>query len=128
VRFVAFDHANLRSLVTPQQRGDVRSWISIRGWTNLAHIASLNLGGEFAVNRLSGLRTHPEYPLKFSILNMTPPPSLSTIIIDRVSPAVALISYNRPKIANAFDVQHYLNTADALIWARDEPEVKVVIV
>lgn len=59
---------------------------------------------------------------------MAPQPTLSTIIIDRISPAVALISYNRPKIANAFDVSHYLNTADALIWARDEPEIKVVIV
>jgi peroxisomal 3,2-trans-enoyl-CoA isomerase len=59
---------------------------------------------------------------------MAPPPSLSTILIDRPSPAVALISYNRPKIANAFDVTHYLNTADALIWARDELDVKVVIV
>jgi peroxisomal 3,2-trans-enoyl-CoA isomerase len=59
---------------------------------------------------------------------MAPPPTLSTILIDRVSPEVALISYNRPKIANAFDVTHYLNTAEALIWAREEPEVKVVIV
>jgi 1,4-dihydroxy-2-naphthoyl-CoA synthase len=58
---------------------------------------------------------------------MAPPPTLQTIAIHRISPAVVLFSYNQPKVSNAFTIQQYLDMAEALIWARDEPEIKVVV-
>jgi len=58
---------------------------------------------------------------------MAPPPFLKTIEIDRLSPGAALFSYNQPKISNAFTLQQYHDLADALIWARDEPEIRVVV-
>lgn len=58
---------------------------------------------------------------------MAPPPSLSTILIDRLSPAAVLFSYNQPHISNAFTVQQYLDMRDALVWAREENDIKVVV-
>ena len=58
---------------------------------------------------------------------MTPPPSLKTITIDRLSPAAVLFSYNQPHISNAFTVQQYLDLRDALVWAREEGEIKVIV-
>lgn len=58
---------------------------------------------------------------------MPPAPTLQTILIERLNPAVALFWYNQPQISNAFTVQQYLDMRDALVWARDEPELKVVV-
>jgi peroxisomal 3,2-trans-enoyl-CoA isomerase len=58
---------------------------------------------------------------------MAPAPTLSTIVIEPLSAGVAVLSYNQPKIANAFTLQQYIDLRDALIWAREEPEVKVVV-
>jgi peroxisomal 3,2-trans-enoyl-CoA isomerase len=59
---------------------------------------------------------------------MAPPPQLKTIIYERVSDGTVLLSYNTPKRANAFDPQQYNELRDGLIWARDEPVIKVVVV
>jgi Delta3-Delta2-enoyl-CoA isomerase len=58
---------------------------------------------------------------------MAPPPTLQTITIDRLSPTAVLFSYNQPHISNAFTVQQYLDMRDALVWARDEDKIKVVV-
>jgi 1,4-dihydroxy-2-naphthoyl-CoA synthase len=58
---------------------------------------------------------------------MAPPPTLQTIEIARLSPGAVLFSYNQPKISNAFTLQQYHDLADALIWAREESEIKVVV-
>ena len=58
---------------------------------------------------------------------MAPPPTLQTITIDRLSPAAVLFSYNQPKISNAFTIQQYIDLRDALIWARDDPDITVIV-
>jgi peroxisomal 3,2-trans-enoyl-CoA isomerase len=58
---------------------------------------------------------------------MTPAPTLSTILIEQPTKGLALFSYNQPKIANAFTVQQYRDLRDALIWAREEVDIRVVV-
>lgn len=58
---------------------------------------------------------------------MATAPNLSTITIDRLSPGAALFSYNQPHISNAFTIQQYLDLRDALLWAREEPDINVII-
>ena len=58
---------------------------------------------------------------------MVPPPTLETILIDRLSPTAVLFSYNQPKISNAFTIQQYIDLRDALVWARDDPDIRVVV-
>lgn len=58
---------------------------------------------------------------------MATPPTLSTITIDRISSQAVLFSYNQPKISNAFTIQQYLDLRDALVWARDEPAINVIV-
>jgi peroxisomal 3,2-trans-enoyl-CoA isomerase len=58
---------------------------------------------------------------------MAPPPSLETILIERLSPGAVLFSYNQPKISNAFTLQQYKDLAAALIWAREDPDIRVVV-
>jgi 1,4-dihydroxy-2-naphthoyl-CoA synthase len=64
---------------------------------------------------------------KTVIESMAPAPTLSTVLIEPCSDGVALFSYNQPKIANAFTLQQYIDLRDALIWARETPEVRVVV-
>jgi hypothetical protein len=54
------------------------------------------------------------------------PPSLQTIVIDRLSPGAVFFSYNQPKISNAFTLEQYHDLRDALIWAKTEEDIKVV--
>jgi peroxisomal 3,2-trans-enoyl-CoA isomerase len=56
-----------------------------------------------------------------------PPPTLPTILIQRPSPGAVLFSYNQPKISNAFTIQQYRDLATALIWAREDPDIRVVV-
>ena len=56
------------------------------------------------------------------------PPTLETMVIERLSEGAVLISYNKPKIANAFSPQTYDDLREALVWAREEPDIKVVLV
>lgn len=58
---------------------------------------------------------------------MAPPPGLETILIERLSPGAVLFSYNQPKISNAFTLQQYKDLAAALIWAREDPDIRVVV-
>jgi Delta3-Delta2-enoyl-CoA isomerase len=58
---------------------------------------------------------------------MAPPPTLDTILIDHLSPGAVLFSYNQPKISNAFTIQQYRDLATALIWAREDPDIRVVV-
>jgi peroxisomal 3,2-trans-enoyl-CoA isomerase len=59
---------------------------------------------------------------------MSPPPQLKTIVCERISDGSVLLSYNTPKRSNAFDPQQYNDLREGLVWARDEPNVKVVVV
>ncbi|OCK84402.1 ClpP/crotonase [Lepidopterella palustris CBS 459.81] len=59
---------------------------------------------------------------------MAPLPNLTTILIECLSESTALFYYNQPQISNAFTVRQYLELRDALVWARDEPAIKVVVV
>ncbi|KAF2025558.1 ClpP/crotonase [Setomelanomma holmii] len=59
---------------------------------------------------------------------MAPPPELKTILCERISDGAVLLSYNTPKRSNAFDPQNYLDLKEGLVWARDEPDVKVVVI
>lgn len=58
---------------------------------------------------------------------MAPRPNLQTITIDKVSPAAVLLSYNQPKISNAFTLKQYHDLRDGLIWAKEESDVRVVV-
>jgi hypothetical protein len=58
---------------------------------------------------------------------MAPPPTLKTIEIAQLSDSVVLFSYNQPHIANAFTITQYLDLREALVWAGDEPTIKVVV-
>lgn len=49
------------------------------------------------------------------------------MLVSRLSPTVALLTYNQPKISNAFTVQSYLDLRTALVWARDDPTVTVIL-
>lgn len=57
------------------------------------------------------------------------PLSLKTIKIEQITPdgRAILLSYNQPKISNAFTVQQYHDLATALTWAKDTKEVIVVV-
>lgn len=59
---------------------------------------------------------------------MSSPPQLKTIICERITDGAALLSYNTPKRSNAFDPQQYNDLREGLLWARDEPEIRVVVV
>jgi peroxisomal 3,2-trans-enoyl-CoA isomerase len=59
---------------------------------------------------------------------MSPLPKLKTIVCERLSNHAVLLSYNTPKRSNAFDPQQYNDLRDGLIWARDEPNINVVVV
>jgi len=48
--------------------------------------------------------------------------------MERPSEGAVLVSYNRPDISNAFTPQQYNDLREALLWARDEPAIKVVMV
>jgi peroxisomal 3,2-trans-enoyl-CoA isomerase len=54
-------------------------------------------------------------------------PVLSTILIEPVLNGVALFSYNQPKISNAFTLQQYRDLRDALVWAREASDVRVIV-
>jgi hypothetical protein len=54
--------------------------------------------------------------------------SYQTLLLSSLSPSALLIEYNQPKISNAFTLQQYHDLADALHWARDVPEIRVVVV
>lgn len=58
---------------------------------------------------------------------MAPAPQLQTITIERLSEGAVLFRYNQPKIANAFTMQQWVDMRVALEWARDEPEIKVIV-
>ena len=61
--------------------------------------------------------------------NMAPPPSkLQTILIEPISQHAVLFSYNQPHISNAFTLQQYYDLRDALLWAKEEKDIKVVVV
>lgn len=55
------------------------------------------------------------------------PPTLQTILCERISDNTALLSYNTPKRSNAFDPQQYLDLRDSLIWARDDSSINVIV-
>lgn len=59
----------------------------------------------------------------------SPPPTLKTILVDFISPdrKAVLLTYNQPKISNAFTIQQYHDLATALSWARDTREVIAVV-
>ncbi|KAF2007372.1 ClpP/crotonase [Amniculicola lignicola CBS 123094] len=59
---------------------------------------------------------------------MAPPPPLETILIERLSTGTVLLSYNTPKRSNAFTPQQYDDLREGLVWAREEAEVRVVVV
>lgn len=59
---------------------------------------------------------------------MTPPPHLDTVLIDRLSEGAVLLSYKRPRVSNAFTPQQCNDLREALIWARDESAVRVIVV
>lgn len=59
---------------------------------------------------------------------MLPPPTLRTIMCQRISNGAALLTYNTPQRSNAFDPQQYNDLREGLVWARDEHDVKVVVV
>ena len=54
-------------------------------------------------------------------------PTLQTILIDFISDKAVLLTYNQPKISNAFTLQQYHDLATALKWARDTPQILVVV-
>lgn len=58
---------------------------------------------------------------------MAPAPTLSTILVETLTQGAVLLSYNQPKISNAFTVQQYLDLRDALVWAREETGVRVIV-
>lgn len=55
------------------------------------------------------------------------PPVLETIQIECISEKAVLLTYNQPKISNAFTLQQYYDLAEALKWARDDSKVVVVV-
>lgn len=56
-----------------------------------------------------------------------PPPTLSTVLITPISDKAVLLTYNQPKISNAFTLQQYHDLASALTWARENPSILVVV-
>jgi len=59
---------------------------------------------------------------------MAPPPQLEGVLVEQLSAGAVLLSYNRPKFANAFIPQQYDDLREALVWARKEPAVRTVVV
>ncbi|EME84233.1 uncharacterized protein MYCFIDRAFT_101074, partial [Pseudocercospora fijiensis CIRAD86] len=57
-----------------------------------------------------------------------PPSSLHTVLIEPISQHAVLFSYNQPHISNAFTLQQYYDLRDALLWAKEEKNVKVIVV
>jgi peroxisomal 3,2-trans-enoyl-CoA isomerase len=58
---------------------------------------------------------------------MASAPTLKTILIDEQTEGVALFSYNQPKISNAFTLQQYWDLRDALVWAKESAQVRVIV-
>ena len=58
---------------------------------------------------------------------MSAPPELQTIVIERLSEGAVLFSYNQPNISNAYTLQQYQDHKDALLWARNEAAIRVVV-
>lgn len=54
-------------------------------------------------------------------------PILQTIKIESIALKAVLLTYNQPKISNAFTLQQYYDLATALAWARDNSSVTVVV-
>lgn len=59
---------------------------------------------------------------------MAQPPILQTILMERLSEGAVLLSYNTPERANAFTPQTYDDLREGLVWAREEDDVRVVLV
>jgi 1,4-dihydroxy-2-naphthoyl-CoA synthase len=59
---------------------------------------------------------------------MAPTPKLETILIERLSEGAVLLSYNTPQRSNAFTPQQYDDLREGLVWARDDPAVRVIVV
>ena len=59
----------------------------------------------------------------------SPPPQLATILISFLNDAqsAVLLTYNQPKISNAFTLQQYHDLASALSWARNTPSILVIV-
>lgn len=55
------------------------------------------------------------------------PPTLQTIKIESISEKAVLLTYNQPKISNAFTLQQYYDLAEALKWARDDPKIIIIV-
>ena len=58
---------------------------------------------------------------------MVCPQSFQTIVVERLSEGAVLLSYNQPKISNAVALQQYEDLRQALLWAKDEPAIRVVV-
>jgi hypothetical protein len=54
-------------------------------------------------------------------------PRPKTILCERISDDAVLLSYNVPKYANDFAPQQYTDLTDESIWARNEPDVKILV-
>ncbi|KAF2679094.1 ClpP/crotonase [Lentithecium fluviatile CBS 122367] len=57
-----------------------------------------------------------------------PPPQCDGILVERLSESAVLLSYNRLQFANAFTPRQFDELRMALVWARKEDGVKVVVV
>ena len=57
------------------------------------------------------------------------PPKLQTVKADFIigDRKAVLLTYNQPKISNAFTIQQYHDLATALSWAKDAKEVVVIV-
>lgn len=57
------------------------------------------------------------------------PPVLRTILIDFITAdhKAVLLTYNQPKISNAFTLQQYHDLATALTWAEESIEILIVV-
>jgi len=55
------------------------------------------------------------------------PPTLSTILISHLSPTTILLTYNLPKISNAFTLQSYHDLRTALLWTLSLPKITTIL-
>jgi Delta3-Delta2-enoyl-CoA isomerase len=55
-------------------------------------------------------------------------PTYETVVLTPLSPGTLLAEYNQPRISNAFTIQQYHDLASALQFARQAPEIRVVVV
>ncbi|SMR50069.1 unnamed protein product [Zymoseptoria tritici ST99CH_3D1] len=58
---------------------------------------------------------------------MASPPQLDTVKIDVDSDAIAIITYNRPKNANALNTTILKDVLAALKWAESAPSIRIII-